>query len=99
MMNILYSQIDALRCRGNTKGHKTKARYYEAAWHFGASAAENLGLQKFKNLNATHFRAFAEHLKAKKKALHRENRALRSAALSPTPRQHKPIAGNQKACV
>lgn len=63
----LYAQLDALRRRDNTKSHKTRARYHETAKHFCKFAAENFGLQKFKNMNAKHFRAFAEYLKAEKK--------------------------------
>lgn len=66
MAENLYSQLDALRRRDNTKSHKTRARYYEAAKHFCRFSAENFGLQKFKNMNAKHFRAFAEYLKEEK---------------------------------
>ena len=64
----LVSQIDAIFNHSNERSIKSRYRYYEATKRFCRFLADNYRLQKFKNVEDRHFRAYAEHLKENNEA-------------------------------
>lgn len=60
----LNEQIISLYKHCNEKSFKTRARYYEAAKRFCCFLAARFRLEKFKNVDDRHLRAYAEYLKA-----------------------------------
>ena len=60
----LREQLESIFRHCNEKSYKTRARYLEAANHFCCFLAARFRLEKFKNVDDRHFRAYAEHLKA-----------------------------------
>ena len=64
----LVSQIDAIFKHSNERSIKSRYRYYEATKRFCRFLADNYRLQKFKNVEDRHFRAYAEHLKENNEA-------------------------------
>lgn len=60
----LLEQITSMYKHCNEKSFKTRARYYEAAKRFCCFLATRFRLEKFKNVDDRHFRAYAEYLKA-----------------------------------
>ena len=59
----LVAQIDSILAHSNERSIKSRYRYYEAAKRFCRFLADNYRLQKFKNVEERHFRAYAEYLK------------------------------------
>ena len=59
----LVSQIDSIFKHSNERSIKSRYRYYEATKRFCRFLADNYRLQKFKNVEERHFRAYAESLK------------------------------------
>ena len=59
----LVSQIDSILKHSNERSIKSRYRYYEAPKRFCRFLADNYRLQKFKNVEDRHFRAYAEYLK------------------------------------
>ena len=59
----LVSQIDSILKHSNERSIKSRYRYYEAAKRFCRFLADNYRLQKFKNVEERHFRAYADYLK------------------------------------
>ena len=59
----LVSQIDSILAHSNERSFKSRHRYYEAAKRFCRFLADNYRLQKFKNVEDRHFRAYVEYLK------------------------------------
>ena len=59
----LVSQIDSILKHSNERSIKSRYRYYEATKRFCRFLADNYRLQKFKNVEDRHFRAYAEYLK------------------------------------
>ena len=64
----LVSQIDSILAHSNERSIKSRYRYYEATKRFCRFLADNYRLQKFKNVEDRHFRAYAEHLKENNEA-------------------------------
>lgn len=64
----LVSQIDSILKHSNERSIKSRYRYYEATKRFCRFLADNYRLQKFKNVEDRHFRAYAEHLKENNEA-------------------------------
>lgn len=64
----LVSQIDSILKHSNERSIKSRYRYYEASKRFCRFLADNYRLQKFKNVEDRHFRAYAEHLKENNEA-------------------------------
>ena len=64
----LVSQIDSIFKHSNERSLKSRYRYYEATKRFCRFLADNYRLQKFKNVEDRHFRAYAEHLKENNEA-------------------------------
>lgn len=64
----LVSQIDSIFKHSNERSIKSRYRYYEATKRFCRFLADNYRLQKFKNVEDRHFRAYAEHLKENNEA-------------------------------
>ena len=60
----LLEQITSMYKHCNEKSVKTRARYYEAAKRLCCFLATRFRLEKFKNVDDRHFRAYAEYLKA-----------------------------------
>ena len=59
----LVSQIDSILKHSNERSIKSRYRYYEAAKRFCRFLADNYRLQKFKNVEDRHLRAYVEYLK------------------------------------
>ncbi|MBR3964704.1 MAG: tyrosine-type recombinase/integrase [Clostridia bacterium] len=59
----LVSQLNSILKHSNERSIKSRHRYYEAAKRFCRFLADNYRLQKFKNVEERHFRAYAEYLK------------------------------------
>lgn len=59
----LVSQIDAILARSNERSIKSRYRYYEGTLRFCRFLADNFRLQKFKNVEERHFRAYVKYLK------------------------------------
>ena len=59
----LVAQIDSILAHSNERSIKSRYRYYEATKRFCRFLADNYRLQKFKNVEERHFRAYAEYLK------------------------------------
>ncbi len=59
----LINQIDAIYRHCNRCSYKTRVRYYEATQRFCKFLSEKFRLQKFKNVEDRHFRAYVEYLK------------------------------------
>ena len=64
----LVSQIDSIFKHSNERSIKSRYRYYEATKRFCRFLADNYRLQKFKNVEDRHFKAYAEHLKENNEA-------------------------------
>ena len=64
----LVSQIDSILKHSNERSIKSRYRYYEATKRFCRFLADNYRLQKFKNVEDRHFRAYAEYLKKNNEA-------------------------------
>ena len=64
----LVSQIDSILKHSNERSIKSRYRYYEATKRFCRFLADNYRLQKFKNVEDRHFRAYAEYLKENNEA-------------------------------
>ena len=64
----LVSQIDSIFKHSNERSIKSRYRYYEATKRFCRFLADNYRLQKFKNVEDRHFRAYAEYLKENNEA-------------------------------
>jgi len=64
----LVAQIDAILAHSNERSIKSRYRYYEATKRFCRFLADNYRLQKFKNVEERHFRAYVEYLKKSKAA-------------------------------
>ena len=60
----LLEQVTSIYKHSNEKSFKTRVRYYEAAKRFSYFLATRFRLEKFKNVDDRHFRAYAEYLKA-----------------------------------
>ena len=59
----LVAQVDSILKHSNERSIKSRYRYYEAAKRFCRFLADNYHLQKFKNVEDRHFRAYVEYLK------------------------------------
>ena len=59
----LVSQIDSILKHSNERSIKSRYRYYEATKRFCRFLADNYRLQKFKNVEDRHFRAYVKYLK------------------------------------
>lgn len=59
----LVAQIDSILAHSNERSIKSRYRYYEAAKRFCRFLADNYHLQKFKNVEDRHLRAYVEYLK------------------------------------
>ncbi len=59
----LCEQVTSIYKHCNELSYGTRNRYYEATKRFCAFLADNFRLQKFKNVEDRHFRAYAEYLK------------------------------------
>ena len=59
----LVAQLDSILKHSNERSIKSRYRYYEAAKRFCRFLADNYRLQKFKNVEERHFRAYADYLK------------------------------------
>ena len=64
----LVAQIDAILAHSNERSMKSRDRYYEATKRFCRFLADNYRLQKFKNVEERHFRAYVEYLKENRAA-------------------------------
>ena len=64
----LVSQIDAIFKHSNERSIKSRYRYYEATKRFCRFLADNYRLQKFKNVEDRHFRAYVKYLKENNEA-------------------------------
>ncbi len=64
LVKNLNDQIMSIYKHCNEKSFKTRIRYLEATKHFCCFAAVRFRLEKFKNMDDRHFRAYAEYLKA-----------------------------------
>ena len=63
LVKNLLEQVTSIYRHSNEKSFKTRVRYYEAAKRFCCFLAARFRLEKFKNVDDRHFRAYAEHLK------------------------------------
>ena len=59
----LREQLESIFKHCNEKSYKTRVRYLDASIRFSYFLADRYRLQKFKNVEDRHFRAYAEHLK------------------------------------
>ena len=64
LVKNLLEQVTSIYKHSNEKSFKTRVRYYEAAKRFCCFLAARFRLEKFKNMDDRHFRAYAEYLKA-----------------------------------
>lgn len=64
LVKNLLEQVTSIYKHSNEKSFKTRVRYYEAAKRFSYFLATRFRLEKFKNMDDRHFRAYAEYLKA-----------------------------------
>ena len=64
----LVSQIDSILAYSNERSIKSRYRYYEATKRFCRFLADNYRLQKFKNVEDRHFRAYVKYLKENNEA-------------------------------
>ena len=64
LVKNLKDQVMSIYKHCNEKSFKTRVRYLEAANHFCCFLAVRFRLEKFKNVDDRHFRAYAEYLKA-----------------------------------
>ena len=64
LVKNLLEQVTSIYKHSNEKSFKTRVRYYEAAKRFCCFLAARFRLEKFKNVDDRHFRAYAEYLKA-----------------------------------
>ena len=64
----LVAQIDSILAHSNERSMKSRDRYYEATKRFCRFLADNYRLQKFKNVEERHFRAYVEYLKENRAA-------------------------------
>ena len=64
----LVSQIDSIFKHSNERSIKSRYRYYEATKRFCRFLADNYRLQKFKNVEDRHFRAYVKYLKENNEA-------------------------------
>lgn len=64
LVKNLKDQVMSIYKHCNEKSYKTRVRYLEAANHFCCFVAGRFRLEKFKNVDDRHFRAYAEYLKA-----------------------------------
>ena len=64
----LVAQIDSILAHSNERSLKSRDRYYEATKRFCRFLADNYRLQKFKNVEERHFRAYVEYLKENRAA-------------------------------
>ena len=64
----LVSQIDSILAHSNERSIKSRYRYYEATKRFCRFLADNYRLQKFKNVEDRHFRAYVKYLKENNEA-------------------------------
>ena len=60
----LREQLESIFKHCNEKSYKTRVRYLDASIRFSYFLADRYRLQKFKNVEDRHFRAYAEYLKA-----------------------------------
>ena len=60
----LREQLESIFKHCNEKSFKTRTRYLDASIRFSYFLADRYRLQKFKNVDDRHFRAYAEYLKA-----------------------------------
>lgn len=60
----LREQLESIFKHCNEKSYKTRVRYLDASIRFSYFLADRYRLQKFKNVDDRHFRAYAEYLKA-----------------------------------
>lgn len=60
----LREQLESIFRHCNEKSYKTRTRYLDASIRFSYFLADCYRLQKFKNVEDRHFRAYAEYLKA-----------------------------------
>lgn len=58
----LCEQVASIHKHCNELSYGTRKRYYEATKRFCAFLADNFRLEKFKNVEDRHFRAYVEHL-------------------------------------
>ena len=64
----LIAQIDSILAHSNERSMPSRDRYYEATKRFCKFLADNYRLQKFKNVEERHFRAYVEYLKENRAA-------------------------------
>ena len=64
----LVAQIDSILAHSNERSMPSRDRYYEATKRFCKFLADNYRLQKFKNVEERHFRAYVEYLKENRAA-------------------------------
>lgn len=64
----LVAQIASILAHSNERSMKSRDRYYEATKRFCRFLADNYRLQKFKNVEERHFRAYVEYLKENRAA-------------------------------
>ena len=63
LLKNLLEQIKSIYKHCNEKSHKTRKRHYEATKRFCRFLADNYRLEKFKNVEDRHFRAYVDYLK------------------------------------
>ena len=63
LLKNLLEQIKSIYKHCNEKSHKTRKRHYEAAKRFCRFLADNYRIEKFKNVEDRHFRAYVDYLK------------------------------------
>ncbi len=63
LLKNLLEQIKSIYKHCNEKSYKTRKRHYEAAKRFCRFLADNYRLEKFKNVEDRHFRAYVDYLK------------------------------------
>ena len=56
----LVAQIDSILAHSNERSMPSRDRYYEATKRFCKFLADNYRLQKFKNVEERHFRAYVD---------------------------------------
>ena len=64
----LVAQIDSILAHSNERSMPSRDRYYEATKRFCKFLADNYRLQKFKNVEDRHFRAYVKYLKENNEA-------------------------------
>ena len=64
----MVAQIDSILAHSNERSMPSRDRYYEATKRFCRFLADNYRLQKFKNVEERHFRAYVEYLKENRAA-------------------------------